>query len=99
MNQLHLFDRPRARARRTDPATSHVAARTAPVHEHISRILDAMESIGGAATAERIGSWCGLTSVQVSRRVREMIDAGLIEVCGTDRTMSGRPAQCYRRTT
>lgn len=100
--QLDLFAPPpkrtqRIRARRTDPQTSHAAAARAPMHEHHVRILDAMDMIGGPATAERIGAYCGMRKEQVGRRMVELLRDGAVVVDGEAKTTSGRSAQCYRR--
>jgi len=85
------------RARRRDPETSKTAA--AHSHglaaEHRLLILAAMRD-GGAGTAHEISRRCDLEAVQVSRRLRELVDDGLIGATGETRpTPSGRPAQCY----
>lgn len=101
MTQLDLFatQRRRRRARKSDPATSRAAALRAPVHEHHARILEALYELGRPATAEQIAARSALTAVQVSRRMAELVDAGAVVVDGTATASSGRPAQCYRRTT
>jgi len=85
------------RARRTDTETSKTAA--AHSHglaaEHRLLILAAMRD-GGAGTAHEIATRCDLEAVQVSRRLRELVDDGEIRATGETRpTPSGRPAQCY----
>jgi len=85
------------RARRRDPETSKTAA--AHSHglaaEHRLLILAAMRD-GGAGTAHQIATRCDLQAVQVSRRLREFVDDGLIRATGETRpTPSGRPSQCW----
>ena len=65
-----------AAARRTDPATSHEAAKTAPVAEHQRLIIDALAQ--GSAGASGIASRCGLLPHQVNRRIHELAKAGRI---------------------
>ena len=67
------------RARRTDPITSHTAARNAGrfANSHKGRILDALQL--GPQTAHGIAQVTGLTVVQVDRRASEMERSGLIE--------------------
>lgn len=69
-----------AAARRTDPATSHAAAATAPVAEHQAKILEAL-SIGPAG-ASGIAARCGLFSHQVNKRLNELAKAGRIVETG-----------------
>lgn len=73
MNQIE------SRARRTDPSTSHAAARNAGrfANTHKARILDALQL--GPQTAHGIAQVTGLTVVQVDRRAVEMERSGLIE--------------------
>ena len=65
-DSLPLF----AAARRTDPVTSHEAAKTAPVAEHQRLILDALAQ--GPAGASGIAARCGLLPHQVNKRIREL---------------------------
>lgn len=78
-----------AAARRTDPATSHAAARTAPVSEHQRLIVDALAV--GPAGASGIAERCGLSSHQVNKRLTELARAGrIVETGRTVRSGSGR---------
>ena len=78
-----------AAARRTDPATSHAAARTAPVSEHQRLILDALAV--GPAGASGIAERCGLLPHQVNKRINELAKAGrIVETGRTVRSASGR---------
>lgn len=63
---------PARRARRTDPETSHTAARNAErfAASHAGRILEALRQ--GAATAHELSILTGLTVVQIDRRLPEL---------------------------
>ena len=65
------------RARRTDPSTSHAAARNAVrfAESHKDRILAAL--CDGPATAHQISERTGLTVVQIDRRLPELQRDGL----------------------
>lgn len=65
------------RARRTDPITSHQAARNAErfAASHAGRILDALRQ--GVATAHRLSELTSLTVVQIDRRLPELEKSGL----------------------
>lgn len=71
-----------AGARRTDPATSHAAAAKAVAFkgEHASRIIAALE-LGPAGQTE-IAARAGMTVAQVSKRLKELREAGAIEKTG-----------------
>ena len=85
INTLPLF----AAARRTDPATSHEAAKTAPVSEHQRLIMDALGQ--GPAGASGIGARCGLSGHQVNKRLTELARTGrIVETGRTVRSSSGR---------
>jgi predicted ArsR family transcriptional regulator len=85
------------RARATDPTTSKIAARASHglASEHRAAILRVMRA-GGDWTASEIAERCGLTSVQVCRRLAELREDGVIrETANTRPTASGRPSQCH----
>lgn len=66
----------RTLARSCDPITSIKAAESAAVglvETHENRIRAAIRKHGNG-TAEEIGEWCGLTIVQVCRRLPYMCD-------------------------
>ena len=89
-----------ARSRKRDPSTSKAAARRAGglASEHQRRILEVMRR-GGDWTPEEIATACGLTSVQVSRRIHELAGPNIaaIVLAGTERpTATGRMARCWR---
>jgi len=84
-----------AAARRTDPGTSHEAAKTAPVSEHQRLILDALAQ--GPAGASGIAARCGLLPHQVNRRIHELAKGGRITETGrTVRSASGRGEREWR---
>ncbi len=66
------------RARFTDPATSHAAARKAArfAASHAGRILAALQQ--GPATAHELERRTGLTVPQIDRRMTELADAGRV---------------------
>jgi len=81
-----------ARARNSDPITSHVAARNAErfAESHAGRIL--LELRNGVATACRLSDLTGLTVVQIDRRLPELAKSGLarpVVVCGAHLVVGG----------
>ena len=66
-------------SRRTDPETSHIAAARAVgfVETHAKKILAALAD-GHEHTAGEIGAACGLTVVQVDRRMHELEKDGKV---------------------
>lgn len=96
LSQL-TFDEIR-RSHRHDPETSRIAAASSHglAAEHRLLILRALRDAGRDLAAFEIAERCGLTSVQVSRRLRELVDDGALIVTGYAReTPAGRPAQTY----
>jgi hypothetical protein len=87
-------DRPRARS--TDPATSHEAARRVPSSEHRRLILESLD--GGPAGQSEISRRTGLTVAQVSKRLCELRRAGLIVRLGDTFSASGGREAAYGRT-
>lgn len=88
-----------ARSRRADPATSKSAARMAHglASEHRALIVATLRDAGQSLTAGEIAARCGLQSLQVSRRMRELQDDGEVVATGETRpTVSGRAATCWR---
>ena len=84
-----------AAARRTDPGTSHEAAKTAPVAEHQRLIMDALAN--GPAGASGIAGRCGLLPHQVNRRIHELAKAGrIVETGRTVLSSSGRAEREWR---
>ena len=78
MHPQNILSKP-VRARRTDPATSHAAARNAErfAASHAGRIMAALRE--GPRSAKGIEAITGLTVVQVDRRLVELQRAGLCE--------------------
>lgn len=70
-------------SRRRDPATSHDAAesmeRTGTATRHMDMIVDALHMLRGGGTAPDIAMIAGLDSVQVSRRMADLMERGDIE--------------------
>lgn len=96
-----------SRARRDDPATSHEAARLARglAAEHHRQILATMQSDPARDwTAHEIAAAAGMSSVAVSRRMRELwVLSRVVEAVDartgsplTRPTPSGRAATCWR---
>jgi predicted Rossmann fold nucleotide-binding protein DprA/Smf involved in DNA uptake len=71
-----------AAARRSDPPTSHAAARRAPVRGHCRLILDSFGQ--GPAGQTEIARRTGLTVAAVSKRLPELRRAGLVEATGRE---------------
>ena len=92
-----LFAAPRARA--SDPATSHAAAKRAAstAGGHREAIVDAL--VRGPAGQSEIAKRTGLTVAAVSKRLKELRDAGRIERCGECRSGTGGREAMYRNTT
>lgn len=89
--------------RKTDPETSRLAAEAAGsmVINHQRLIIEAVseESVKDnmGMTPEEIGDTTGLTSVQVTRRVKDLGDAKVIYDSGlTRKHRSGRSATVWR---
>jgi predicted ArsR family transcriptional regulator len=71
-----------AAARKTDPPTSHAAAREAASFrgEHHTAILEALAH--GPAGASGIAARCGLLPHQINKRLNELAKAGRIVATG-----------------
>lgn len=84
MTQIVFDNITPVRARRTDPQTSHDAAKRAErfAHSHKSRILAAMREHTGSWTAAELSLFTRLTVVQIDRRLVELQRAGMIEPTG-----------------
>ena len=76
MASLPLF----AQARRSDPPTSHAAAKRAPARGHGRKVLEALKA--GPAGQTEIGQRCGLLPHQVNKRLADLARIGLVEVTG-----------------
>ena len=77
-----------ARARTTDPDTSHDAAdlmnRTGATSRHARFIVTALTRYG-PLTGKEIADQTTLTQIQIMRRMSELRDAGLVEDTGDRR--------------
>lgn len=98
MNQLALEFNPRSLARRSDPPTSHEAARR--VREfasgHASTILDCVEA-HGPMTVDEVAKHTPLLAHQINKRLPELQRAGLVAPTGETRlSASGRPERVWR---
>ena len=71
-----------ASARAVDPATSHAAAKRAPVRGHCKLILEALAA--GPAGQTELAARTGLTVAAVSKRLPELRRFGLVERTGRD---------------
>jgi len=92
---LPLFAEPAAR--KSDPVTSHQAARAARsfAGEHHTAILAALAA--GPAGASGIGARCGLLPHQVNKRIHELAKAGRIVATGrVVESASGRGEREWR---
>lgn len=90
------------RSRRGDPQTSKDSAAKAHglASEHQRIILATLRRFSPqtALAPHEIAAACGLSSIQVSRRLKELEDDGLIAEAGTAETPSGRMARTWRAT-
>jgi hypothetical protein len=101
-NGLPQTDRQQAepRARRHDPATSHMAANEARTlaSEHKAKVLRALKALGTAGK-DQIARHTGLFGIQVSRRTSDLRDDGLIEATGElVKSDAGRKETAWRLT-
>jgi hypothetical protein len=71
-----------AAARRTDPPTSHRAAKRAPVRGHKARVLEALRA--GPAGQTEIGRRTGLLPHQVNKRLADLYEDGDAEPTGRE---------------
>jgi predicted Rossmann fold nucleotide-binding protein DprA/Smf involved in DNA uptake len=83
-------------ARATDPATSHEAARRAPVAGHCRLIWEALAA--GPAGQTELARRTGMTVAAVSKRLPDMRRAGLIEQVGETVSASGGREAKYAAT-
>lgn len=100
MSQLDLFQHrpePKAKARRTDPATSHEAA--AKMNQggaayQRERVCDLVYQHPGA-TAHELAELSDLDSVQISRRLPEIeeVEPRRQRGCCCPKCLNGRPAK------
>lgn len=75
----------RKHARTTDPSTSKAAADNAKrfARGHFARILRGLKS--GPQTAKELYATTGLTSVQISRRMGDLVAANAVRTTGVER--------------
>ena len=88
-----------ARARRTDPDTSHEAARMAGglAEDHKRSIMDYLDGIAPlAASYEDISRATGIEKHAVGRRMLELVTEGRAVVSGRTILLSGRSGQTWR---
>jgi DNA invertase Pin-like site-specific DNA recombinase len=83
-----------ARARKSDPLTSHEAAKRAPVHGHCKVILEAFNA--GPAGQSEIVRRTGLSVAQVSKRLPDLRNGGYIIRDGETKSASGGREALYR---
>lgn len=94
MSQLSIDFAPEHKARRSDPETSHTAARNAEkfASSHAGRILAALKT-HGPRNAHELEALVGLSVVQIDRRLPDLKSAGLARVAklddGADRIVDG----------
>lgn len=96
--QLSLEFNPRALARRSDPATSHEAARR--VREfatgHSATVLACLKA-HGTLTVDEIAKHTPLLAHQINKRLPELQRSGLVAPTGETRlSASGRPERVWR---
>ena len=87
-----------AAARKTDPPTSHAAAREVASFrgEHERRILEALAA--GPGNKDEIAERTGLSEQQVIRRIHALVRRGKVSDTGITRsTASGRMATVWRK--
>ncbi len=95
VDSLPLFAQPAAR--KSDPVTSHQAARSARsfAGEHHTAILEALAH--GPAGASGIAARCGLLAHQVNKRITELAKAGrIVETGRVVQSASGRGEREWR---
>lgn len=75
----------RKHARTTDPSTSKAAADNAKrfARGHFARILHGLRN--GPYTAKELYAATGLTSVQISRRMGDLVAANAVRITGVER--------------
>ena len=96
-DQLDLLDFAHTHHHRSDPETSHAAAKQAAhfVGEHQLIVLEVLRF--GDHTGDEIAARCKLDKFQVMRRTKELVERGLIEDSGERRaTPKGRPSVVWR---
>ena len=92
---LPLFN-PTTKARRTDPVTSHIAAREARglADTHHLAILNYLDGISPmAASYEDISKATGIEKHGIGRRMKELVEAGRPEISRHTILSTGRPGE------
>ncbi len=98
--QEDMFSEPKART--TDPATSHTAARMVDAAGQRGRIMEVLRAIyrdvglAGGLTADQLDEMIGWRLTTAGRRLSELRARELVIPCGERKTRSGRPATVYR---
>lgn len=92
-------EKPEAYARRTDPSTSHIAARS--LDDELPRlelvVLKAVRKTARGATSHELEKSTGLSLVTISPRLRPLQRKGLIVDSGERRKgASGRPSIVWK---
>ena len=83
-NQNDLFNKyrepliPAARARATDPETSHDAAARVDVTRRESQVMDALVALDGQATSREIAYKAGVDKWSISPRLKPLEEKGYI---------------------
>jgi predicted ArsR family transcriptional regulator len=104
MNQLHFemgpgsYEAQPTLARRTDPATSHIAAALTVefAGNHADKIIAALKRHGDM-TVDEIAKMAGLNSQQVNKRLPELETTKRAFTTGKTRmSASGRPERIWR---
>lgn len=100
-SQLELDEWTRFHARRTDPETSQKAAASVATSKdaHLALILSTLRRSVAPLTGEEIAKVCGLTMVQVCRRLPDLKKSGQARPTEETRpTSTGRSARCWEAT-
>ena len=84
--------------RRTDPPTSQAAAARVPSFRGAHHQASLAALLAGPAGQSELAARTGLTVAQVSKRLGELRNDGLIERDGECRSASGGREARYRRT-
>lgn len=85
-----------ARARFTDPVTSHEAAESVDTKSVNHKICAALTAHPDGGTTEEITEWTGLRLVTVSPMMKPMEKIGLVFRAGVRKNKSGRRAIIWR---
>lgn len=108
MGLMNRWSSWRARARKTDPVTSHMAAATVAVTAGQASVLYALELLGGPVTDEQLVSYYQTlrdeghavlpqSASGIRTRRRELVDLGLVHGAGVTLNSNGRNALTWER--